>query len=298
MIKVEDNVGQRLDLYLSEKLDLSRSKVQKLIKDEQVTVNNKLVNVSYQVKLDDEIEVDSDLNYEMNVEAENLPIDIVYEDDDLLIINKASGMVVHPAPGNYTGTLVNALLYRFNLTSGDSMRPGIVHRLDKDTSGLMLVAKNDFTHEKLSEMIAKKEVERKYLAIVDGVIKHETGTIDAPIGRDINNRQKMAVTDVNSKEAVTNFKVLERFNNNTLIECILETGRTHQIRVHLSYIGYPVNNDPLYGRGKCTPFGQMLHSYSIKLTHPRTGKVLEYTIDAPKEFQEKLELLRQEKGNI
>lgn len=298
MIKVEDNVGQRLDLYLSEKLDLSRSKVQKLIKDEQVTVNNKPVNVSYQVKLDDEIEVDSDLNYEMNVEAENLPIDIVYEDDDLLIINKASGMVVHPAPGNYTGTLVNALLYRFNLTSGDSMRPGIVHRLDKDTSGLMLVAKNDFTHEKLSEMIAKKEVERKYLAIVDGVIKHETGTIDAPIGRDINNRQKMAVTDVNSKEAVTNFKVLERFNNNTLIECILETGRTHQIRVHLSYIGYPVNNDPLYGRGKCTPFGQMLHSYSIKLTHPRTGKVLEYTIDAPKEFQEKLELLRQEKGNI
>ena len=298
MIKVEDNVGQRLDLFLSEKLDLSRSKVQKLIKDEQVTVNNKLVNVSYQVKLDDEIEVDSDLNYEMNVEAENLPIDIVYEDDDLLIINKASGMVVHPAPGNYTGTLVNALLYRFNLTSGDSMRPGIVHRLDKDTSGLMLVAKNDFTHEKLSEMIAKKEVERKYLAIVDGVIKHETGTIDAPIGRDINNRQKMAVTDVNAKEAVTNFKVLERFNNNTLIECILETGRTHQIRVHLSYIGYPVNNDPLYGRGKCTPFGQMLHSYSIKLTHPRTGKVLEYTIDAPKEFQEKLELLRQEKGNI
>ena len=298
MIKVIDNEGQRLDLYLSEKLDLSRSKVQKLIKDEQVTVNNKAVNVSYQVKLDDEIEVDSDLNYEMNVEAENLPIDIVYEDDDLLIINKASGMVVHPAPGNYTGTLVNALLYRFNLTSGDSMRPGIVHRLDKDTSGLMLVAKNDFTHEKLSEMIAKKEVERKYLAIVDGVIKHQTGTIDAPIGRDINNRQKMAVTDQNAKEAVTNFKVLERFNNNTLIECILETGRTHQIRVHLSYIGYPVNNDPLYGRGKCTPFGQMLHSYSIKFNHPRTGKKISYTIDPPVEFKEKLELLRQEKGNI
>ena len=298
MIKVSDNVGQRLDLYLSEKLDLSRSKVQKLIKDEQVTVNNKPVNVSYQVKLDDEIEVDSDLNYEMNVEAENLPIDIVYEDDDLLIINKASGMVVHPAPGNYTGTLVNALLYKFNLTSGESMRPGIVHRLDKDTSGLMLVAKNDFTHEKLSEMISKKEVERKYLAIVDGVIKHETGTIDAPIGRDINNRQKMAVTDVNSKDAITNFKVLERFNNNTLIECILETGRTHQIRVHLSYIGYPVNNDPLYGRGKCTPFGQMLHSYSIKFNHPRTGKKISYTIDPPVEFKEKLELLRQEKGNI
>lgn len=294
MIKVEDNIGQRIDTFLAEKLNLSRSKVQKLVKDNQVTVNGKLVNVSYQVKLDDEIEVDNDLNYEMNVEAEDLPIDIVYEDEDLLIINKASGMVVHPAPGNYTGTLVNALLYRFNLTSGDSMRPGIVHRLDKDTSGLMLVAKNDFTHEKLSEMIAKKEVERKYLAIVDGVIKHETGTIDAPIGRDINNRQKMAVTDVNSKEAVTNFKVLERFNNNTLIECILETGRTHQIRVHLSYIGYPVNNDPLYGRGKCTPFGQMLHSYSIKFNHPRTGKLLSYTIDAPVEFNNKLEELRQE----
>lgn len=294
MIKVSDNVGQRLDLYLSEKLDLSRSKIQKLIKDEQVTVNNKIVNVSYQVKLDDEIEVDSDLNYEMNVEAENLPIDIVYEDDDLLIINKASGMVVHPAPGNYTGTLVNALLYRFNLTSGDSMRPGIVHRLDKDTSGLMLVAKNDFTHEKLSEMIANKEVERKYLAIVDGVIKHETGTIDASIGRDINNRQKMAVTDQNAKDAVTNFKVLERFNNNTLIECILETGRTHQIRVHMAYIGYPVNNDPLYGRGKSTAFGQMLHSYSIKFNHPRTGKELFYTIDAPVEFNNKLEELREE----
>ena len=298
MIKVEDNIGQRIDTFLAEKLELSRSKVQKLVKDNQVTVNGKLVNVSYQVKLDDEIEVDNDLNYEMNVEAEDLPIDIVYEDDDLLIINKASGMVVHPAPGNYTGTLVNALLYRFNLTSGDAMRPGIVHRLDKDTSGLMLVAKNDFTHEKLSEMIANKEVERKYLAIVDGVIKHETGTIDAPIGRDVNNRQKMAVTDQNAKEAVTNFKVLERFNNNTLIECILETGRTHQIRVHLSYIGYPVNNDPLYGRGKCTPFGQMLHSYSIKFNHPRTGKELFYTIDAPVEFNNKLEELRQEKSNI
>lgn len=298
MIKVEDNIGQRIDTFLAEKLDLSRSKVQKLIKDEQVKVNNKLVNVSYQVKLDDEIEVDNDLNYEMNVEAEDLPIDIVYEDDDLLIINKASGMVVHPAPGNYTGTLVNALLYRFNLTSGDAMRPGIVHRLDKDTSGLMLVAKNDFTHEKLSEMIANKEVERKYLAIVDGVIKHETGTIDAPIGRDINNRQKMAVTDQNAKDAVTNFKVLERFNNNTLIECKLETGRTHQIRVHLSYIGYPVNNDPLYGRGKCTAFGQMLHSYSIKFNHPRTGKEISYTIDPPVEFKDKLEELRQEKGNI
>ena len=203
-------------------------------------------------------------------------------------------MVVHPAPGHYTGTLVNALLYRFNLTSGEKNRPGIVHRLDKDTSGLMLVAKNEFTHEKLSEMINKKEVERKYLAIVDGLIKHETGTIDAPIGRDIADRQKMAVTDVNAKDSITHFRVLERFDNNTLIECILETGRTHQIRVHLAYIGYPVNNDPAYGRGKATEFGQMLHSKSIKLNHPRTGKELFFEIEPPQEFKEKLEELRSE----
>ena len=292
MIKVEEADNKRIDVYLSEKLDISRSKVQKLIKDNLVTVNGKNVNVSYQVKIDDEIEVDDDLDYDINVEPEDLPLDIVYEDDDLLIINKASGMVVHPAPGHYTGTLVNALLYRFNLTSGEKNRPGIVHRLDKDTSGLMLVAKNEFTHEKLSEMISKKEVERKYLAIVNGVIKHETGTIEAPIGRDLNNRQKMAVTDVNGKESITHFKVLERFDNNTLIECLLETGRTHQIRVHMSYIGFPVNNDPLYGKGKCTEFGQMLHSYSIKLNHPRDNKVLSFQVDPPKEFLEKLEELR------
>lgn len=294
MIKVLEEEQKRIDSYLSEKLDLSRSKVQKLIKENKVLVNGKTVNVSYQVKIDDEIEVNDNLDYEMNVEPEDLPLDIIYEDDDLLIINKASGMVVHPAPGHYTGTLVNALLYRFNLTSGEKDRPGIVHRLDKDTSGLMLVAKNEYTHEKLSEMISKKEVERKYLAIVDGVIKHETGTIDAPIGRDLNNRQKMAVTDVNSKESITHFKVLERFNNNTLIECLLETGRTHQIRVHMAYIGYPVNNDPLYGRGKATEFGQMLHSYSIKLTHPRTSKQLEFELEPPIEFKKKLEELRSE----
>ena len=293
MIVVETN-NKRLDQYLAEKLDISRSKAQKLIKDDQVLVNGKNVNSSYQVKIDDEIEVDEELDFEMNVEPENIPIDIIYEDDDLLIINKASGMVVHPAPGHYTGTLVNALLYKFDLKSGEHNRPGIVHRLDKDTSGLMLVAKNEFTHEKLSEMISKKEVERKYLAIVDGLIKHETGTIDAPIGRDLNNRQKMAVTEVNSKDSITHFKVLERFNNNTLIECLLETGRTHQIRVHMSYIGYPVTNDPLYGRGKATEFGQMLHSYSIKLNHPRTGKELSYTVEPPKEFQQKLEELRNE----
>ena len=158
----------------------------------------------------------------------------------------------------------------------------------------MIVAKNEEMLEKISLMISKKEVERKYLAIVDGLIKHDTGEIDAPIGRDRNNRQKMAVTDVNSKEAITHFKVLERFNNNTYIECILDTGRTHQIRVHLAYIGYPVNNDPLYGKGKCTDFGQMLHSYSIKFNHPRTGKEIKYEVEPPKEFKDKLELLRSE----
>ena len=291
---VKDNEGIRLDTYLSEKLDLSRSKVQKLIKDGKVLVNSKSVNSSYSVKLNDEIVVNDELDYEIHVEAENIPINIVYEDDDLIVINKESGMVVHPAPGHYTGTLVNALLYKYPLEGGENFRPGIVHRLDKDTSGLMLVAKNSWTLEKLSEMISKKEVERKYLAIVDGVIKHETGTIDAPIGRDPNNRQKMKVTDINSKDAITHFKVLERFSNNTLIECILETGRTHQIRVHMAYIGFPVNNDPIYGRGKATSFGQMLHSYSIKLKHPRTNKELFYTIDVPKEFQEKINELRKE----
>jgi len=292
MIIVETDSRERLDSFLSNELDISRSKIQKLIKDKKVLVNNKSVSSSYQVRLNDKIEVNDELDYEIKVEPENIPLDIIYEDDDLLIINKKSGMVVHPAPGHYTGTLVNALLYKYNDLAGEKFRPGIVHRLDKDTSGLMLVAKNEFSLEKLSEMLSKKEVERKYLAIVDGVIKHDTGTIDAPIGRDINNRQKMAVTDQNSKEAITHFKVLEHFNNNTLIECILETGRTHQIRVHMAYIGFPVTNDPLYGKGKSDEFGQMLHSYYIKLNHPRTNKLLEFEIDPPKEFNDKLEELR------
>ncbi len=293
MIIVEEE-GKRLDSFLSDELEISRSKIQKLIKEGKVLVNGKSMNSSYQVRIDDEIEVNDELDYTIDVEAENIPLDIVYEDDDLIIINKKSGMVVHPAPGHYTGTLVNALLYKYGKLTGDKFRPGIVHRLDKDTSGLMIVAKNEEMLEKLSKMISKKQVERKYLAIVNGLIKHDTGTIDAPIGRDVNNRQKMAVTDVNAKEAVTHFRVLERFDNNTFIECILETGRTHQIRVHLSYIGYPVNNDPLYSKGKCSEFGQMLHSYSIRFNHPRTGKELFYEVEAPKEFNDMLEELRGE----
>ena len=291
MIEVKEDVDTRLDIFLANNLGVSRSKVQKLVKEGLVTVNLKEVSSSYQVKLNDKIDIKDDLNYEAKVEAENIFLDVIFEDDDLMIINKKSGMVVHPAPGHYSKTLVNALLYR-NISCGDNLRPGIVHRLDKDTSGLMIVAKNEEMLEKLSKMISEKKVERKYLAIVDGVIKHETGEIDAPIGRYISNRQKMAVSDINSKDAITHFKVLERFNKNTLIECVLDTGRTHQIRVHLAYIGYPVCNDPAYGRGKATEFGQMLHSYSIKFVHPRTGEILNYEVEAPIEFREKLKELR------
>mgnify|MGYP002526120902 FL=1 len=294
MIKVEEEISIRIDSYLAEKLSISRSKVQKLIKEDKVLVNGKKVNANYQVKLNDEIEVNDELNYEINIEPENIPLDIVYEDDDLLVINKKSGMVVHPAPGHYTKTLVNALLYHFNIESKDKIRPGIVHRLDKDTSGLMLVAKNEETHDKLAKMIATKEVERHYLAITDGVIKEDSGTIDAPIGRDQNNRQKMQVTDVNAKEAITHFKVLKRFKKNTLIECILETGRTHQIRVHFAYIGYPIVNDPTYNKGKATEFGQMLHSKSIKFHHPRTNKELYFEKEPPQEFKDKLQELESE----
>ena len=293
-IEVKTNSDSRIDSYLSGELDISRSKVQKLIKEDKVLVNDKKVSSSYLVKLGDVISVLDDLDYSMSVEAEDIFIDVVYEDDYLLVINKASGMVVHPAPGHYSGTLVNALLYHFEISGGEKYRPGIVHRLDKDTSGLMLVAKDEKMHDALSKMIANKEVERHYLAIVDGVIKHDTGTIDAPIGRDPNNRQKMAVTDVHGKEAVTHFRVLETFSNHSLVECILETGRTHQIRVHMAYIGHPVSNDPMYGRGKSTEFGQMLHSKSIRFVHPKTGKEMYFEVEPPKEFLDTLKLLKSE----
>ena len=296
MIIVSEEDGIRIDSYLSSKLDYSRSRVQRLIKDNKIKVNGKIINNSYLIKLNDEISVELEIDSLVDVQREDIPLDIIYEDDDLLIINKESGMVVHPAPGHYSGTLVNALLYRYSLSGGDSFRPGIVHRLDKDTSGLMIVAKNEWAHDKLSSMISKKEVERKYLAIVSGVIKHDTGTIDAPVGRDENNRQKMAVTDHNGKDAITHFKVLERFSNSTYIECKLDTGRTHQIRVHMAYIGFPVMNDPLYGRGKCTDFGQMLHSYSIRFSHPRDGKEIFFTVNPPKEFLNMLDELRKNKG--
>ena len=295
-IVVENNFQKRLDQYLATTLEESRNKIQQLIKEQKVVVNGKVASASYRVQEGDEIEVDATLSQEITVEKENIPIDVVYEDDDLLIVNKKSGMVVHPAPGNYHGTLVNALLYRFSLSNKDPLRPGIVHRIDKDTSGLMLVAKNDKAHDLLANMIQNKEVERTYLALVDGIIPHATGTIDAPIGRDPSNREKMKVTDENSKRAVTHFRVIKRYPNvnQTLIECKLETGRTHQIRVHMAYIGYPIYNDPVYGKRKnTTDFGQFLHSKSIRLKHPITHQEIFLEVDPPKEFKTYLEQIEE-----
>ena len=286
MIVEEENI--RIDTYLSNKLDISRSKIQKLIDEEKVTVNGKVIKSNYKTKINDEIEIDDELDFDISVEPVEIPLDIVYEDEYLMIINKPSGLVVHPAPGHYDDTLVNGLLFYLNKDKTKNIRPGIVHRLDKDTSGLMVVAKDEKTMELLSEMISKKEVERKYLAIVDGVIKENTATIDAPIGRDPSNRQKMAINPT-GKHAITHIKVIERFKNNTFIECLLDTGRTHQIRVHLSYINHRVTNDPVYGEGD--EFGQMLHSYSIKFIHPITKKELYFEQDPPKEFIEELNRL-------
>lgn len=285
MIVNSDDKLERIDNFISSKNDISRSKVQKLIKSDKILVNGLSVKSNYVVKVLDEISILEEEKEEMDIVGQDIYIDVVYEDDDLLVINKASGMVVHPAAGHYTDTLVNALLYRFDLSNMDSDRPGIVHRLDKDTSGLMLVAKNDFTHEALSKMIANREVTRKYISLVSGVLRHESATIDAPIGRDINNRQKQAVTALNSRDAVTHIKVLERYGNHTLIEAKLETGRTHQIRVHLNYIGHPVVNDPVYSNKKSNDFGQLLHSKYISFKHPRTGEELSFEVDVPEEFK-------------
>ncbi len=276
--------GERIDSYLSSKIDYSRSKIVKMLKDGIILVNGVKVKNSYILKEGDTINIGEFKEEEMSLEPENIPLDIVYEDDDVLVVNKPNGMVVHPAVGNSHGTLVNALLYHSkNLSNiNGEFRPGIVHRIDAYTTGLLMVAKNNKSHEILANELENKKTHRKYVALVWGVIKEDTATIDAPIGRDVNDRKKMCVTSVNSKHAKTHLKVLKRYKDATLIELELETGRTHQIRVHMNYIGHPVVNDPVYGGRKLIDdSGQCLHAKEIGFTHPTTKKYMEFTSELP-----------------
>lgn len=288
----ESNSNQRLDKFLSTYFsEFSRSHIAKLIDDENCLVNKKVIKSSYKLKTGDVIEINIPEAKELEIEKEDIPLDIVYEDSDILIINKPQGMVVHPANGHYEHTLVNAILHHCHDLSGINgvMRPGIVHRIDKDTSGLICVAKNDKAHLSLAEQLKDHTMSRTYIALVKGVITENTGEINLPIGRDPHNRQKMAVTRSNSKEAITYFKVLQRFSDHTLVECHLKTGRTHQIRVHLSYIGYPVEGDPLYsGRKYDTLYknGQLLVAVGLRLIHPSSNKEMEFKIDLPDYFKE------------
>lgn len=296
-LDVLDNVSSRIDSYLSEKLDYSRSKVVKMIKEGYILVNGKTTKNSYVVRYGDKITIKEYEEEPMDVVAENIPLDIVYEDDDVLVVNKPNGMVVHPAIGNIHGTLVNALLYYSNNLSSinGSFRPGIVHRIDAYTTGLLMVAKNDKAHEILAEELSEKKTTRKYIALVWGVINEDTATIDAPIGRDSNDRKKMNVTSINSKNAVTHLKVLKRFKDATLIELQLETGRTHQIRVHMNYINHPVVNDPVYGRRKIIDnTGQCLHAFELGFIHPKTNKYMEFKCDLPECFKNILNKFEEE----
>lgn len=298
MIEVENlEKNERIDKYLSSKLDdsFSRAKIQKLIDEELILVNDKVIKSSYKVSNGDVILI-TDKEEDMSVKPEKMDIDIVYEDDDVMVINKKSGVVVHPAPGNYSGTLVNGLMYLSKDLShvNGEFRPGIVHRIDKDTSGLLIVAKNDKAHRILAEELKEKKIKRKYIALVSGVINHDIGEIDAPIGRDPSDRKKMCVTSTNSKDAITHFRVLERYKNASLIECELETGRTHQIRVHMKYINHPVINDPVYGKNNHGEFGQLLHAKEITFTHPTTKEVMTFSCEVPEEFNKILEEYKEE----
>lgn len=286
--------NERIDNYLKDLLNISRSKASKLIDD--VLVNGKKVKSSYIVKLNDVINVEIK-EEETSFEPEEMDLDIVYEDDDLLVVNKQNGVVVHPAIGNTKHTLVNGLMYHSdNLSSiNGEFRPGIVHRIDAYTTGLLMVAKNDKAHEFLSKQLSEKTTHRKYIALVWGVIRNDTGTIDAPIGRDPNERKKMTVTANNSKEAITHFRVLERYKNATLIELKLETGRTHQIRVHMNYINHPVVNDPVYGRRKLIDnTGQCLHAKELGFIHPKTLKYMEFSCELPDCFTNILDRFKEE----
>ena len=296
-MKLIANEKKRIDKYLIEELEYSRSKIQRMIENNSILVNDKPVKNSYTLHLGDEITINENYTEEIEITPEDIPLDIYYEDEYLLVVNKPSGMVVHPAAGNQEKTLVNALMFHCNnnLSSiNGEVRPGIVHRIDKDTSGLLLVAKTDEVHASLAEQIANKTVTRKYIALAQGIINEDTATIDAPIGRDANNRKKMAVTDSNSKDAITHLRVLERFEKATLIECKLETGRTHQIRVHLNYINHPIVNDPVYGYKRLDDeeFGQMLHAKTLGFIHPITKEYLEFTSNPPKRFEEILDKYR------
>lgn len=292
----EHQAGGRLDKLLSTvNEEWSRTQIQQWMKDGHVRVNGQTVKTNYKCSVGDVIEIQIPEPEELDVLPEEMDLDIYYEDSDVLVVNKPKGMVVHPAPGHTTGTLVNGLLAHCKDLSGINgvMRPGIVHRIDKDTSGLLMVAKNDLAHESLVQQLVDKTVKRKYKAIVHGVIPHDYGTIDAPIGRDKKDRQSMAVTEENSKHAVTHFRVLERFDHFTFIECQLETGRTHQIRVHMKYIGYPLAGDPKYGPRKTLDInGQALHAGILGFVHPRTKKYLEFEAPLPEEFENILDKLR------
>ena len=286
----------RVDKYIAANYDeVSRSELKYYFDEEKILVNGKLAKPSLKVFNGDIINILERDDQIIDLEKEDLNLEVIYEDDDVIVVNKPTGMVVHPAPGHHHGTLVNGLLYHCNTLSnvGGDSRAGIVHRIDKDTSGLLVACKNNKAHRNLAEQFKNKETTtRKYLAIVNGNIGHNLGKINAPIGRDPGNRQKMAVVE-GGKESVTHFKVLERFKDHTLIECTLETGRTHQIRVHMSYIKFPVLNDPLYGvKKQTTEFGQYLHAKTLGFVHPTTGKYMEFDSELPIEFQEMLEILR------
>lgn len=298
IFNIENESGVRIDKYLSELItDRSRSFISNLIKEGNVLVNGKVVSKSYSVKENDVLQVNVPNAVEYTAEAEDIPLDIVYEDSDLIVVNKPKGMVVHPAPGNYSGTLVNALLFHCKgELSGINgvLRPGIVHRIDKNTSGLLVVAKNDFAHNTLAEQLKDHSIMREYRAIAYGRFKEPEGRVDLPIGRDNNDRKKMTVTYKNSKNAVTNYCVLEELNGFSYLKCVLETGRTHQIRVHMSHLGHPLAGDDVYGPKKVISAlnGQCLHAKTLGFVHPSSGEYMEFDSDLPAYFTEFLNKIR------
>lgn len=285
----EVDLSQRIDSVISKYTEYSRSKVQKMLEQGLVLVNDEIVKNSYRVENEDEITIlDNKFEIEIDLKPTKFPLDIVYEDNYLLVVNKPKGLVVHPGAGYHEVTLASALLYYCNNLSSDPIRPGIVHRLDKDTSGLLLVAKNDQVHALLSEMIAKREVKRQYLAVVSGLFPHKKARVEAPIGRDKNNRQQMCVCE-EGKMAITHFTRLETYSDSSLLLCQLETGRTHQIRVHAKFMNFSVVGDPLYGLKKnILDDGQLLHAFKLSFIHPITNQALEFSASLPKGFKEYL----------